>query len=416
VAVDLHRQTLFVVVMTRDGEELRHLRLPNTAAGEEKLLALLAAGDRVVIEATTGAHTWANRLERAGASVFISDPGANRLVGQRGKKTDYRDCRALLKLLRSGELQTVWHADAATRELRYLNGERQYLNKGLVGLKNRLLALLLDQGLRPPQPPWTTEGAAWLAAQELSPRVRGLTLRSLVAIEALTAVKAAHEGEILTEACASDRAQLLMQEVGFGASVAVLLLGEVGDPGRFARSKELVSYAGLDPRVHRSDTHGAAGGLGIAKAGRAALRWLLTEAAWSHVEHGGPEAALFHRLVARGKPVGVAIVAVARKLLVRAFWVLKQGSPLADVDVKRYERKLVKLAAYRPYTEEAQPNNRVWAAERVKALTGAAPALPPARPRPRRRPRARKQEAVAKRGLELLMPTPALAAAGVAVA
>lgn len=410
VAVDLHRKTLFVLVATRDGTELQHLRVPNTTAGQEKLLALIRPGDRVVIEATTGAHAWADRLEQAGGTVFIGDPGENRLVGHRGKKTDYRDCRALLKLLRSGELKTVWRADTATRELRYLSGERRFINKGLVAVKNRLMAVLIDQGLRPPKPPWTAEGAAWLSEQELSERVRGVLTRGLVLLEVITAVKLNQERELQEAACSNEAAQLLMQEVGFGAGVAVLALGELGDPERFARSKEMASYAGLDPRVHRSDERGAAGGGGIAKAGRAGLRWLLMEAAWSHVEHDGPEAKLFHRLVGRGKPVGVAIVAVARKLLVRAFWVLKNKAPLPDVDVERYERKLARLGAHRPYTQEAQPSNRAWAAERIAALTGGPPALPPACARRRRRQAPGKRSDPVWAGLETL--TAAIAQAG----
>src|SRR5262245_45743353 len=97
VAVDIHRKTLFVVIVDQEGNELLARRFPATVAGEAELVRHLEAGDRVVMETTTGAHRLANQLERSGAQAFIADPQTTRLVGLRGKKTDYRDCRALLK-------------------------------------------------------------------------------------------------------------------------------------------------------------------------------------------------------------------------------------------------------------------------------------------------------------------------------
>ena len=74
VAVDLHRRHCFVLVAERDGTECLRRRLPCTPAGETALLALLAPGDRVVLEATTGTHRFANRLDHSGARVVVADP------------------------------------------------------------------------------------------------------------------------------------------------------------------------------------------------------------------------------------------------------------------------------------------------------------------------------------------------------
>ena len=115
VAVDVHRKNLFVVIMDEAGLEVLVRRFPTTPEGEAALLQHLQPGDRVVLEATSGVHRLANRLESGGTQVLIADPQEARLVGLRGKKTDYRDCRALLKHLRSGELATIWRPDARTR-------------------------------------------------------------------------------------------------------------------------------------------------------------------------------------------------------------------------------------------------------------------------------------------------------------
>jgi hypothetical protein len=161
-----------------------------------------------------------------------------------------------------------------------------------------------------------------------------------------------------------------MQIVGIGAETALMLLGEIGGAQRFAHASQLVSYAGLDPGLDQSDGP-ARSGLPVSKAGRRPLRWLLVEAAWTHVRHGGPEASHYHRLVKRGKPEGVAIVALARRLLVRVWILLMRNEPDRQLQVARYEQKLARLAGHRQWTGEPQPMNRDWAAQQLERLTGA---------------------------------------------
>src|SRR5688500_10580737 len=91
VAVDLHRKRRAVLGVDAAGDEAWRQRLPATSEGEAELVRQLRRGDRVVLEATTGAHRLANLLEQSGATVLIADPQQNRLLGMRGKKSDWRD-------------------------------------------------------------------------------------------------------------------------------------------------------------------------------------------------------------------------------------------------------------------------------------------------------------------------------------
>src|SRR5947209_3528060 len=100
VAIDVHRKRLAVLIVDAEGTTLLRERLPATAEGEAELLRHLRGEDRVALEATTGAHRLANRLEQTGATVIVADPQHNRLLGMRGKKSDWRDCQALLSHLR----------------------------------------------------------------------------------------------------------------------------------------------------------------------------------------------------------------------------------------------------------------------------------------------------------------------------
>jgi transposase len=388
VAVDLHRNTLFVVMTGTDGQELWHRRFPTTLVGEAALLDQLQPGDRVVMEATNGAFRLAHRLESRGAQVLVADPQHARLLGLRGKKTDYRDCRALLEHLRSGTLIEVWRPDAATREIRQLTRERQAYNQAIVALKNRIRALLWDEGIETPDRLWTREGQAWLAEQPLAPSLRRLLDREVAALAALLVVKEAQEAELAGRATERPEAQRLMQLAGFGPAAAMMFLGQVGRVDRFPSAKQIVSYSGLDPRVQQSGDKCRTGS--ISKAGRTPLRWIMVEVAWAHVAANGPEAERYQRLVAKGKPKGVAIAALARHLLVLAYQLLTKEEPYRRVDAKKYEDKLQALAAFRPATEEREPTHTAWAAEQLKALTGLP--SPYEEVHPRSRPLRRRKE------------------------
>jgi transposase len=344
IAIDVHKKHwVWVAVDRATGTEVCRRRLPAREA-EEWLLGWVQSGDRVVMEATRGSHRLANRLETTGAMVLVVDAAQARLIGRNGKKTDYRDCRALLQHLRADSLVVVWRPDAETRELRQLSKERVALNQSIVHFKNRLQALLYEEGLQHPgEMLWTSAGGEWLSAQKLRGAASGIAAREWRTLRYLLLVKAEQERALGERSFQRPEVPRLMQITGFGPTAALFLLGEVGDPQRFATAKHLVSYAGLDPRVGQSDEHFTCGS--ISKAGRATLRWLLIEVAWAHVLGKGPEAEHYHRLVARGKPKNVAIVALARRLLVVAYKLLRGTENYRHVLADQYVGKLARWSA-----------------------------------------------------------------------
>jgi hypothetical protein len=90
-----------------------------------------------------------------------------------------------------------------------------------------------------------------------------------------------------------------------------------------------VSYFGLNPRVRQSGNAAPVHGR-ISKAGRAQVRGVLVEAAWSAVRAPGPLRAFYQRIRARrGFPI--AIVATARKMTALA-WHLVTKDVTKDTD------------------------------------------------------------------------------------
>ena len=96
------------------------------------------------------------------------------------------------------------------------------------------------------------------------------------------------------------------------------MLAEIGDITRFANARKLASWAGLTPTVRGSDLtvrHGH-----ISKQGSAWLRWVLNQAA--QTAKRSPEFSATYAAIARRRGKKIATIAIARKLLTRAYHLL----------------------------------------------------------------------------------------------
>jgi transposase len=123
------------------------------------------------------------------------------------------------------------------------------------------------------------------------------------------------------------RRDLLLSINGVGETLAASLLVEMPEPGVLRRSGELVAYAGLNPRHHRSGTS-IDRPTRISKIGNAALRSSLYMPALSAMRFNPAVAALVARLKEAGRlTLKQIVVAAMRKLLVLCFGVLKTGKP-----------------------------------------------------------------------------------------
>jgi transposase len=113
-------------------------------------------------------------------------------------------------------------------------------------------------------------------------------------------------------------ARLLMTHPGVGPITALATEVFLGDPARFADSKELASYVGMIPGEYSSGKRQRLGGL--TKQGNPLLRFLWSEAA-IHAVRRDPELKRFYRRKLIQKGLGKARAAVARKLGIR-MWIM----------------------------------------------------------------------------------------------
>ena len=115
---------------------------------------------------------------------------------------------------------------------------------------------------------------------------------------------------------------LLQTIPGVGPYVACSLIGEIQDMVRFSSSKEIIAYAGLDPRV--KDSGKTVNNTGrLTKRGSSYLRRNLFISANVARQHDAQFRAIYDKKRAEGKSFTAANCVVARKLLkvMRRVWI-----------------------------------------------------------------------------------------------
>lgn len=124
---------------------------------------------------------------------------------------------------------------------------------------------------------------------------------------------------------------LLRTIPGIGEITALLIATEIGDISRFKTLDCLCDYIGLVPRVHGSGEQQSV--LGMTHRGHKPIREKLIEASWVAVRLDPAMTMAFNGYCKRMKKNN-AIIKIAKKLLNRVRFVLKQQQPYVTAIVK----------------------------------------------------------------------------------
>lgn len=247
------------------------------------------------------------------------------------RKTDRDDALRLAEVYRLGKFPTVSIPAKEVREKRGLIEHRQKLVGRRVALQNRVRSILVGQGLPAPvgAKAWTATGLAGIAAHAkpiaacgLVELWRGRLHLTLAELEHVRGLLDQAEAK-LDELAESDEAMRLLDTIpGVGPRTAEAVVAFLPDPGKFRTTKQVSAYGGFVPRQYQSADTDHRGR--ITKRGPKTLRKLLVQAAWVMLRYNPWARAVFQRLTHGGKTrKKQAIVALARKLLVRCWAMLR---------------------------------------------------------------------------------------------
>jgi transposase len=334
IGVDFHaRQQTICYLKTETGElvtcELKH-------QDKQAIRSFYAQfpGSVIVGLEASGYSPWFERLlEQLGCEVWLGHATEIRRRARWRQKNDRRDAELILDLMLHHEFPRLHRPQPESREVLRMLRYRQKLIKLRTMSKNSLQAIALQSGLAKGRALFTSTGQQELSTAEMSPVMqwqREHWLQLLVPLnqqllETMVWFKAQSKGDV--------RITRLRTHPGIGLLTSLCILHTLQPVSRFRNTRKVAAYAGFDP-VERSSAERKCF-LGISKAGSRMLRYLLVEAVQTAVRYDDDLKRFYKRLAERrGRPK--AKVAAARKLLIRAYIMLRD-----EIDYAEFRRRAV---------------------------------------------------------------------------
>jgi transposase len=327
IGCDLHTRYQEIAMLDTGTGERVERRLEHENGEAREFYVGLASPARVGIEATAPAQWFERMLAERGHELWVGDAAQIRAQVVRQQKTDRNDAAHLLELLCTDRFPRIWVPTPAERDARQLLRHRHKLVGMRTAVKNQLQALAMSEGVWRRKKLWSGRGRAALEGLALGPwasRRRDELVKLLDQLEAsIEPLDRAVEKE--AKGCAE--AVGLMSHWGVGPVTALAFVLTLGPVERFRRSKQVVSYLGLNPREHSSGGRQRLGA--ISKQGNTMLRWLRVEAGQTAARFDPELRRKYQRLKFR-RGSSVAKVAIARTLAVRLYWTLRGGAEEAQ--------------------------------------------------------------------------------------
>ena len=320
VGLDVHKASISVAVAGVFGEPEDHGQIANEPAAIRKLVDRLGEPDvrlSVAYEAGPNGYAIHRQLTSMGIQCVVVAPSLIPTRPGDRIKTDRRDAAKLARLLRTGDLTSVWVPDEAGEALRDLVRARDDAKADQLRARHRLSKFLLRQGVYPPAGvrAWSRAHEAWLGKVTFTQPAHQIVFEDYLAVarEAAERVKRL-ETELMQVALEGPQAELIaaLQALrGIGFVSAVTIAAEAGDLRRFASARQFMAYVGLVPSEWSSGPARHRGR--ITKTGNRLLRHVLGEAA-HHARH---RPNVSSSLRARQRLVPAEIAAIDRRAQAR---------------------------------------------------------------------------------------------------
>lgn len=347
IGCDFHSRFQQIAMLDPQTGEIVERRLVHDTGEAHDFYATLPGPARVGMEATIDAQWFEKMLSKGGHELWVGDAAEIRAAMVRKQKTDSRDALHILDLLLTYRFPRIWIPSPAERDIRQMVRHRHKLVRFRTSVMNQLHALAMSQGLCRKSKLWTTEGRRMLERLALDPWASRRRRELLQLFDQLGPWIEELDQAVIQEAESRPEAVHLMTQPGVGPVTALAFVLTIGPVERFRKSKQVVSYLGLNPSEASSGGKQRLGA--ISKQGNSMTRYLLTEAAQTASKFDPELRRDYQRLKFRRGISGVAKVAIARKLAVRLYWKLReaaqpvpparmQGSPTSPVVEKTPSR------------------------------------------------------------------------------
>jgi transposase len=329
--IDLHARTMYLCILSQDGEVMLHRNMP--AAPEPFLKAVAPYRDGLVV-AVECIFTWywlADLCAREGIPFVLGHALYMKAIHGGKAKNDKIDSQKIAVLLRGGMLPQAYVYPAAMRATRDLLRRRVHLTRKRAELLGHIQNTNSQYNL-----PEIGKKIAYKANRDgvaerfPDPAVQKSIEVDLALIGSYDQLLSDVELTIVQTAKQHDAHTLyrLQSVPGIGKILSLVLLYEIHDIRRFPRVQDFVSYCRLVKCAQESA--GKRYGTSGAKIGNAYLKWAFSEAAVLFLRHNPVGQKYLTRLEKKhGK--GKALTILAHKLARAVYYILKRDT-VFDMD------------------------------------------------------------------------------------
>lgn len=333
IGVDFHARQQTISYLTTEDGEIQHLTLGHESLTEVREFYEQFRGQQVIVgfESSGYAAWFEELLEELGCEIWIGHATYIRQYAKRRQKNDRRDADLILELLLTGDFPRIHRYQLVTRQVLQQLRYRQRLVKMRTMVVNMLLFMAASRGKRFRTQLQSKRGQARLAQIPLPPPLAHQRDELLQLLQELDSKIASEEHELEKIAAQDVAVQRLRTHPGIGLLTGICVRYTLEEAGRFATTRKVSAFAGFDPKEDQSDQRRRMGA--ISKQGSRWLRFFLVEAGQVAMRKDADLARLYQRVSRRGGHAK-AKVAVGRRLLVRAFIMLRD-----EIDYAEFQRR-----------------------------------------------------------------------------
>jgi transposase len=303
--------------------------------------------DLFILEAGSNSFETVARIESCDRKALVLESYRAGAIAKSYLKTDKEDAVKLAKIYLSGLAHEVWIPDDTTREYREIFASYKKAVKDNIRAKNRIWGWLNEHGIKNNKniSLLNDKGKKWIAGCRKWTYTQEEIIAVLLSDLEYTNNKRNKLVKLISAEVSTNKDMLkLLRLFGINKITAFALKAIIGNVTRFRNPKKLVAYLGLQPKVNESGKHSYSGS--IAHFGRKDVRSMLVECAHSILRTGSKDNSFAKcgRALSLRKKGNIAVIALARKLVVAA-WYLLRGffTPLTEAD-ETLKVKFTKLA------------------------------------------------------------------------
>ena len=333
VGMDVHLKSWTVCIMTEHLEHKKFTQPPQVEVLYNYLTRNFPGATYHSVYESGFCGFWAHRrLSALGINNIVTN-AADVPTGQkeRVQKDDPVDSRKLARSLRSGELEAIYVPEELTLEERSLLRMQSTLVKDMTRFKQRIKSFLYFFGIPFPErfsksgSHWSRNFLQWLKeevqlGEESGKQTLNFMIQEVEELRRLLLMMLRQIKQLASKEKYSSNVQLLKTVPGIGLLTAMHLLTEMETIERFEDTDHFAAYVGLVPDRHNSGEVKNDGEMTF--RGQAILKKCIIESAWIAARKDPALSLAYNRYIARMKP-NKAIVRIARKLLNRIYFVLK---------------------------------------------------------------------------------------------